>query len=142
MLDALATGSRVHPARMRFVCGALLATTILSALVLFAGAHGTLDSLGRPIGTDFSDVYAAGLMANRGAPADAWVWPLHYRVQQILHNDPHVPFYGWHYPPPFLLLAMALATVPYLGALALWQATSLTAAVLTVRAIVPARGAV
>ena len=31
------------------------------------------------------------------------------------------PFYGWHYPPFFLLVAAALALLPYLLALIVWQ---------------------
>jgi hypothetical protein len=125
--------------RVRPVCGALLAMTIISYAALLLSSHGTLDWKGRPIGTDFSDVYAAGWMANHGRAAAAWVWPEHYRVQQMLNHSRTVPFYGWHYPPPFLLVASGLATLPYLAALVLWQGTTLAAAVAVARRIVPGR---
>ena len=35
-------------------------------------------------------------------------WTAHYQVQQAAPATPR-PFYGWHYPPPFLLLAALLA---------------------------------
>jgi hypothetical protein len=38
---------------------------------------------------------------------------------------PETPFFGWHYPPFFLFVAVALAKLPYLAALAVWQAGSL-----------------
>lgn len=134
------SGEWVDARRVRLICVLLLATTILSYAALLLTSHGTLDWKGRPIGTDFSDVYAAGWMADHGRAAAAWVWPEHYRVQQALHHSRTVPFYGWHYPPPFLLIASALATLPYLPALALWQGTTLAAAVAVARRIVPTRG--
>jgi hypothetical protein len=140
MGTAWAGGDWVDARRVRLVCAMLLAATILSYGALLLTAHGTLDIQGRPIGTDFSDVYAAGWMADHGRAAAAWVWPEHYKVQQALHHSATVPFYGWHYPPPFLLLASVLATMPYLMALALWQGTTLAGAVAVARRIAPGRG--
>ncbi|HEY0315078.1 MAG TPA: glycosyltransferase family 87 protein [Sphingomonas sp.] len=140
MGTAWANGDWVDARRVRLVCGLLLAATILSYAFLLATAHGTLDRAGRPIGTDFSDVYAAGWMADHGRAAAAWVWPEHYKVQQALHHSKALPFYGWHYPPPFLLLASLLASLPYLAALALWQSVTLTGAVVVARHIVPGPG--
>lgn len=137
MWNGLVNGQWVDARRVRGVCTLLLATNVLTWIALLATAHGTLDWMGRPIGTDFSDVYAAGWMADHGRAAAAWIWPEHYRVQQMLHHDRAVPFYGWHYPPPFLLIASILATLPYLAALAIWQGTTFAAAVTTARAIVP-----
>jgi hypothetical protein len=142
MVDGLASGDWVNARRVRLVCWLLLAATILSYTALLATAHGTLDTMGRPIGTDFSDVYAAGWMADHGRAAAAWVWPQHYAVQQALHHSNAVPFYGWHYPPPFLLIASLLATLPYLPALALWQGATLAGAVAVARAIAPGRGTI
>src|ERR1700748_923331 len=142
MREIWASGDWVSAQRLRVVCLLLLAATILSYAMLLLTSHGTLDSMGRPIGTDFSDVYAAGWMADHGHAAAAWVWPEHYKVQQALHHSEVVPFYGWHYPPPFLLIASALATLPYLAALALWLGTTLAAAVTVAHRIGPAGGTV
>ena len=79
-------------------------------------------------------------MALEDRAAEAWDWAAHYRAQQALHGDPSVPFYGWHYPPPFLLSPACSHLLPYLAALFVWQAATLTAAAAaTVRAIVPGR---
>jgi hypothetical protein len=141
MLAALRDGNWLTRERVRTVAAIALAIWVLLIFYLLATRHGTLDLYGRPLGTDFSDVYAAGRMALEGRAAEAWSWPAHYAMQQQVHGDPHVPFYGWHYPPPFLLVASLLALVPYLVALALWQATTLAGAAALVRAIVPGRTA-
>jgi hypothetical protein len=113
--------------------------TAASLLFLLATRNGTLDRWGRPLGTDFSNVYAAGRMALEGRATEVWDWNAHHAVQQAVHNDPAVPFYGWHYPPPFLLVAALLAALPYLAALLVWQGATLSAAALLVRRIVPGR---
>lgn len=124
-MGALSTGnwlSRERALRIALVSG-LVSIAILSFLI--GASSGTLDYLGRPIGTDFSQVWAAGRMALDGQAADVWNWDKHFLAQRALHGPRLVEFYGWHYPPPFLLLAAALATLPYLPALALWQAATL-----------------
>lgn len=106
---------------------------------LFGFGHGTLDPVGRPLGTDFSEVYAAGRMALAGHAADVWSWPKHFAVQQQIHHSANVPFYGWHYPPPFLLIASALAPLPYIPALFVWQAATLGALTFMLWKMVPRR---
>lgn len=141
MWGALADGSWLTRNRVRAVAAMALVAFALALFYLLVTAHGTLDRYGRPLGTDVSNVYAAGRMALEGRAAEAWDWAAHYRAQQALHGDPGVPFYGWHYPPPFLLIAALLALLPYLAALFVWQAATLAAAAATVRAIVPGRTA-
>jgi alpha-1,2-mannosyltransferase len=71
-----------------------------------------------------------------GKPAAPYDWPLqHKKEQEIFGKD--TPFYGWHYPPIFLFLAAALALLPYLAALAVWQVSTLALYLLSIRAIVP-----
>ena len=48
-----------------------------------------------------------------------------------------MPFYGWHYPPFFLAVAVLVAAVPYAFGLALWLAASLAAYLAAIRAILP-----
>lgn len=122
--------------RIAFVC---LLLSLASLGLLIATAKGTIDWRGRPIGTDFSEVYAAGRMANDGAAAKVWSWPAHFQVQQALHHSTAVDVYGWHYPPPFLLVATLLALLPYLVALFVWQAATLVPFTLLMRSIVGRR---
>nr|WP_283937389.1 glycosyltransferase family 87 protein [Sphingomonas anseongensis] len=111
--------------------------SLVSLVWLFGFGHGTLDPMGRPLGTDYSQVWAAGKMALGGHPADVWSWPKHFAVQQQIHHSTTVDLYGWHYPPPFLLVASLLALLPYLPALLVWQAASLGAFAALMRRLVP-----
>ncbi len=121
-MTALAPTDRlVTRPRMRVAAVSMIAAMLAGLVYLIATAHGTVDSLGRPIGTDFSNVWTAGWMANHGDAPRAWDWPSHHAVQAWLHGDPHIPFYGWHYPPPFLIVASLLARLPYVAALLVWQ---------------------
>jgi hypothetical protein len=124
-MEALATGTWLSRERViRIACICALAT-IVSVIALFATAHGTLDYLGRPIGTDFSNVWAAGKMALDGVAAKAWSWPDHFAVQRAVHDRADIDVFGWHYPPPFLLIASVLALLPYVPAAILWQLVTL-----------------
>jgi len=140
MWSAFADGRWLTEERIRAVTRLAGAATLLVILYLLLSAHGTLDRWGRPLGTDFSNVWTAGRMALDGQAAEAWEWGPHYRVQQAVHANPEVPFYGWHYPPPFLLLASLLGLLPYLVALAVWQGATLAAALAVVRRILPGPG--
>jgi hypothetical protein len=104
---------------------------------LLWGSQGTLDVWGRPLGTDFSGAWTAGLMAVQGHAAEVYDWGRHAAAQREIHNSPEVPFYGWHYPPFFLLLMSALALLPYLAALALYQIVTFVAYALVVQRILP-----
>ncbi|MEG8222239.1 glycosyltransferase family 87 protein [Sphingomonas sp. HH69] len=131
------TDRLVTRARMRLVARCMLAATVIGLLILFAGAHGTVDSLGRPLGTDFSNVWTAGWMADHGRAAEAWDWTIQHDVQRQVHHDPAIPFYGWHYPPPFLIIATLLAQLPYVAALLVWQGVTLLLTLLLVKHILP-----
>ena len=125
MIEALRSGSWLDPARVRRVATLSLLVAVMVIGFLLATAHGTLDIQGRPLGTDFSQVYAAGRMVLDGHAAEVWNWPKHFAVQMQVHQAHSLDVYGWHYPPPFLLVATALATLPYLAALFVWQAATL-----------------
>jgi len=141
MVGALKTGDWLTHDRVRRIVVVCFLVSIASLAYLFATAHGTLDWKGRPIGTDYSEVYAAGRMAWDGAAASVWDWPTHFRVQQGLHGSKTVDLYAWHYPPPFLFVAMAIATLPYIPALIAWQAATLVPFLLMIRRIVGRRDA-
>jgi hypothetical protein len=138
-MQSLASGSwlsRERTLRIAIILGLL---SIASLMFLFATSRGTLDWMGRPLGTDFSNVWTAGRMALEGRAADAWNWGLHFAVQREFHGDPAVPTFGWHYPPPFLLLASALATLPYVGALVVWQLATIIPLAAMIHRLVPSR---
>jgi len=120
--------------RVRLWSLAILIATLAAILWLAFTAHGLNDYRGRPLGTDFSDVYAAGALAVEGRAADAYDWPSHHQKEQAIFGSA-TPFYGWHYPPFFLLAAEGLARLPYIPALVLWQGLTLLLYVLALRAL-------
>jgi hypothetical protein len=127
VVDALRNGSWLTRERVIVISIMVGVGALLELAWLFSFGHGTLDPLGRPLGTDYSEVYAAGKMVLAGNSADVWTWPKHFLVQQQIQNSTTVDLYGWQYPPPFLLIATPLALLPYIQALVVWQAVTLGA---------------
>jgi len=124
-------GDAAHqPSPTRLICllGATLALGYLAALITaWLGGHFLLDGDGQPIANDFVNVWAAGRLALDGNPVAAYDWTLHKaaEVGAVGHDFPN--YYGWHYPPPFLFVAAALATLPYLVAALVWLIVTLAA---------------
>jgi alpha-1,2-mannosyltransferase len=132
--EALRTGIWLTRERVRLVTLALLIAATLGAAFVAATSDGLNDRFGRPLGTDFSNVYAAGgyvLEGNAAAPYDPH--KQYEREQAIFGAD--TQFYGWHYPPFFLGLAALLATMPYWLALLLWQGVTLGFYLIAMRAV-------
>jgi alpha-1,2-mannosyltransferase len=135
--QAMRSGAWLTRERIRTVAVAVLIASAAGFLYLVVTATGGVDRQGRPIGTDFSNVYAAGtyvLEGNFQAPFDS--------VQQFARErsifGEATQFYGWHYPPYFLFVAAALAWMPYGLALFVWQAVTLGLYLLAIRAILKA----
>lgn len=133
-LDILRSGEWLTLGRARLWALAVLAASAAGLLYLVATSDGLNDYQNRPLGTDFSNVYAAGTYVLEGLPAAPFDPRLqHAREQQIFGEK--TPFYGWHYPPFFLAIAAALALMPYQLALIVWQAVTLGLYLLAIRAI-------
>jgi alpha-1,2-mannosyltransferase len=134
--QAVRDGDWLTPNRIRGY-GLILLVFYAAAIVIWiALSHGLIDPNGKPIGTDFSNVYAAGTLLWQGAPADAYSPTLQHAAEAAVFGR-EVPFYGWHYPPFFLAVAAMVATVPYAWGLFGWLAASLAAYLATIRAILP-----
>jgi hypothetical protein len=133
-LDLLRGGDWLTLARMRLWALAVLVAAAGGLLYLVATSDGLMDYQGRPLGTDFSNVYAAGTYVLEGEPAAPFDPSLqHAREREIFGEK--TPFYGWHYPPFFLWLAAALALMPYQLALVVWQAATLVLYIWAIRTI-------
>ena len=137
-LEILRCGSLVTRERMRLVGFALLAAFTLAFAILAATSHSPNDALGRPLGTDFSNVYAAGTYVLEGLPQAPFDPALQYAREQVIFGTA-TPFYGWHYPPFFLFIAAVLALMPYVPALIVWQGASIGLYLLAIRAILVAQ---
>jgi len=133
--EILRSGDWLTRERVRLVAVSLLIASVAGFLFLVVTAHGAVDRQGRPLGTDFSNVYAAGTYVLDGNPEAPFDPPQQYAREQAIFGAT-TPFYGWHYPPYFLFIAGALARMRYGLALAVWQATTLGLYLLTIWAIV------
>jgi hypothetical protein len=135
-LNILRTGDWLTLARARLWAIAVLIASAGGLVYLVVTSDGLIDYQGRPLGTDFSNVYTAGHMVLEGRAADAFDPRLEHAAEQTIFGE-KTPFYGWHYPPFFLALAAALALMPYQLALLVWQGATLVLYLLAVRAIIP-----
>ncbi len=98
----------------------LLAFYAIAIVGWIALSGGLTDPNGKPLGTDFSSFYAAGSLVLDGRAGDVYDMAAHHaREQQIFGAA--TPYYGWLYPPLFLLVVTPLALLPYPLALLVWQ---------------------
>ena len=123
-IETLRSGDWLTRERIRMWALAVLAPSAIGFAYVIATSDGLNDYQGRPIGTDFSNVYAAGTYVLDGKAAAAFDWPAQYQREQTIFGE-KTPFYGWHYPPFFLFIAGLLALMPYWLALAVWQGATL-----------------
>lgn len=137
-LTAARRGTWLTADRIRTYGLTLIGFYVLVFVVVFATAHGNLDLTGKPIGTDFSQVWVAGRSVLAGHP-EAPFDPRRHELAQHLFFGASDSFYGWHYPPYFLAVAAAAALMPYLPALVLWQASTLAFYLLVMQRILPGR---
>ena len=110
-------------ARVIALVGLTLALCYLVVLCsAFLGGNFLIDAHGEPIANDFVNVWAAGRLALEGNAAAAYDWTLHKAAEVRAVGHDFANYYGWHYPPTFLFVAAALATLPYLAAAIVWLA--------------------
>lgn len=133
-IELLRTGSFLTRERVALVGWAVLAASLVGIVYLLAGSAGPNDSYGRPLGTDFASFYAAGTLVSDGLAAAAFDQTGHFAREQAIFGLA-TQYYAFQYPPVFLLVAAALAQLPYLPALVLWQAATLVLYLLAMRAI-------
>ncbi len=135
--QGLRSGRWLTPARARGYSLILLGLCAVAVIGWIALSDGLIDRNGKPLGTDFSNVYAAGSLTLQGRPAQAYEPALQHAEEKAVFGGRGVPFYGWHYPPFFFAIAVLVAALPYAWGLALWVATSLAAYLAVMRAILP-----
>src|ERR1700682_947723 len=114
------SGRWLTAARIRGYSLILLAFCVIAAAGWSASSDRLIDRNGKPLGTDFSSFYAAGSLVLDGRASDVYDMATHYAREQQMFGAA-TPYYGWLYPPIFLLVATPLALMPYPLALAAWQ---------------------
>src|SRR5438477_10955252 len=130
LLNHVRTGDWITAARIRAYSGIVLGLTVAILVGWIIAADGLIDRNGKPIGTDFSNVYAAGTLALQGHAPDAYDPTLQHAAERTVFGR-DVPFFGWHYPPFFFAVAALVATLSYAFGLLLWMVLSLPAYLVT-----------
>jgi hypothetical protein len=138
--DLAVPTSRISPPRLIAVlCISLgLAYLVILGSAVFSGQW-LIDAQGRPIASDFVNVWAAGRLAADSHPALAYDWIVHKSMEVRAVGHAFDNYYGWHYLPTFLFAAWALALVPILPAMALWLTATFAAYLAAVRTIIGGR---
>lgn len=117
---------RTSAARVITLVGSILALCYLLVLcAAFFGGNFLIDPHVEPIANDFVNVWAAGRLALDGHAAAAYDWTLHKAAEVRAVGHDFANYYGWHYPPTFLFVAAALATLPYLASAIVWLLATL-----------------
>jgi hypothetical protein len=135
----LRSGRWLTTERVRAYTAILLAVYAIAIIGWLVASGGLIDPNGKPIGTDFSNVYAAGTLTWQGRPAEAYEPAQQHSAERAIFGGREVPFFGWHYPPFFFAIAFLVAALPYAVGLAIWLAASFAAYLAAIRAILPRR---
>lgn len=135
--QGLRTGDWLTTARARGYSLILLGLCAVAMVGWIALSDGLIDRNGKPIGTDFSNVYAAGSLTWQGRSADAYEPGHQHDAERAVFGGREVPYFGWHYPPFFFAVAVLVAAVPYGWGLSIWLVVSLSAYLAALRAILP-----
>src|ERR1019366_3188336 len=135
--QGLRSGQWLTASRARGYSLILLGICAIAMAGWIAVSDGLIDRNGKPLGTDFSNVYAAGTLTWQGRPGGAYEPPLQHAAEKAVFGGREVPFYGWLYPPFFFAVGVLVAAVPYAWGLAIWLAASLAAYLAVMRAILP-----
>jgi hypothetical protein len=93
-----------------------------------------VDLKGKPLGYDFITFWAASHVGLGGHAADAYNIPLLFKAEKTAVPASHMIF-AWYYPPPFYLLVLPLALLPYKAAYWVFVLSTLGCYVLVLRRI-------
>ncbi|HEY1941358.1 MAG TPA: glycosyltransferase family 87 protein [Roseiarcus sp.] len=105
--------------RARAYLRILFVFSLAGALAWIALAHHGIDRAGKPLGTDFVSFWTASELALNGQPAQAYDVAAHWSAQRTLFGA-DIGYSAFFYPPPYLLMCLPLATLPYFWSLAAW----------------------
>jgi alpha-1,2-mannosyltransferase len=97
----------------------LLAMSLAAAVIWTALAHGGLDRMGKPLGTDYASFWTASQLALAGHPLQVYDIAAHHAAQTRLFGR-DVGYAAFFYPPIYLLICLPLALLPYFASLAVW----------------------
>src|SRR3954471_657615 len=115
-LETLRNGEWLTPSRARLWAIAMLIASGGGIVYLVATSDGLIDYQGRPLGTDFSNVYTAGRMVLGGRAADAFDPRLEHAAEAGIFRQ-EAPVLGLALSAVLSRCRAALALMPYQFAL-------------------------
>ena len=120
---------------VELVCFALLVLNVVYLATAWTQGSWLIGADGKNLFNDFVTIWSAGKMALAGQAAQAYDWAQLKPVDETVVG-PVSGYLGWPYPPTFLLVASALALLPYVSAFFVWVFGTFAAYVVVIRAIV------
>ena len=125
--------------------GALLAKPVILIAFALTVAHAVFlatfwvdglwaDRTGAP--SDFIAVWAAGKLASAGHAMEVYDWGAHKLMEQTAIGHPFAGYFGFHYPPTFLFVAVALSMLSYAAAYTVWTLGTFPVYLIAIRSIV------
>ena len=94
--QGLLSGEWLTAARARGYSLILIGVCAIAMAGWVALSDGLIDRNGKPIGTDFSNVYAAGqLTPGRAVPPTPTMVRSQHAAEKAVFGGREVPFYGW-----------------------------------------------
>ncbi|CAN5166414.1 glycosyltransferase family 87 protein [soil metagenome] len=108
----------------------IMAVVVVGYVGLSAGLN---DPFGKALGTDFASFWTASRLALSGDSAGPWNIDTHRAAQAAMFGE-KAGYAAFFYPPPYLLVCLPLALLPYVASLFVWLATTGAAWIMTVRA--------
>ena len=124
LIAQLRSGEWWTSSRVRTFAIILLVLEITIFSFLVAGTHGWIVPLDKPNTTDFVSFYAAGTLANAGAPALAYDQTAHLAAEEALVGQ-GIQYQFFNYPPVYQALFMSFARLPYLMSFVLFEVATL-----------------
>jgi arabinofuranan 3-O-arabinosyltransferase len=94
-----------------------------------------IDHTGKPRPIEYMGVRAAGELVLEGKTAAAYDWAAHTAKHREISGRTDDAYYPWAYPPPYLLVAGALALLPYLLSAFVWIGSTLALQIWSTTAI-------
>jgi len=124
---------------VELICFALVVAHAVYLATAYAEGIWVAAPDGSGVASDFVNVWAAGKLALAGHAASAYDWPAHKLAEQAAVGHPFDGYYVWSYPPTFLFVAAALATLPYTTGYLVWVFGTFPLYLAAVRAIIGER---
>ncbi|HEV2514372.1 MAG TPA: glycosyltransferase family 87 protein [Devosia sp.] len=142
LAQALRTADWLRRPRLLGYAAILGAFELALLLVWVFSAHDNLDLTGKPMGTDFISFWSTSSLALSGTPALAYLPEAHAAVQAAQVGGAAIGYFGFFYPPVFLLVCLPLALLPYGVALTTWLIATGVPYLFAIHRLLPRLGAV